>query len=506
MSENIVGPGSSYGGQAVVTYVGSPSVIDDVAVFADTSGLRIKDSLVSMSSKLNRSGDLPMTGDLDMAHFDTKNTGNIRPRDTNDSDIGTSSKRYKTIYYTSLDPAPAGVASVVAANGFGASAGPALTLTVTPVGVLKSNGTSLALATAPDITSYALTGFVSGAGSVDSKDSLLGALEKLDGNDSLALLKTGGAMSGPIAMATQNITNVGSISGATISRTADSICGVNGTPLGGDIAFFNTGLNTRTIQSAGIVYTDVVTNTGGVVTSGNLPSFSGVTGRLLADSTVAATSVVVGPVSAVNDRVAVFSGTTGKLLADGGAALSAYAPLAGAVFIGGVKVRTSEPVSCGKLIQTATSALVNNTTAENSWFGGGAATVGSRVFAAGSGPGTTVRFTGWAYMAVSSGTLTVRLKNTSGTLITHVITPPAGSQQVGFDIVCTYQSGTAAVSYSKITYPVIVATTQTFTYGSTGTWDTSVAQTFDVTWQFSIADGANGISTSMGILETIFET
>jgi hypothetical protein len=53
-------------------------------------------------------------------------------------------------------------------------------------------------------------------------------------------------------------------------------------------------------------------------TSGTLASYSGTTGKLLADSGVAAASVVVGPSSAVSGTLASYSGTTGKLVADSG--------------------------------------------------------------------------------------------------------------------------------------------------------------------------------------------
>lgn len=216
MAQNIVGPGSSYGGQEVVTYTGSPSTVDNVTVFADTSGLRVKDSGLKLSSKLSVNGTLPMAGDLDMAHYEIKNSGAIHPRDNNDSDIGTSAKRYKTLYYTTLDPVPSGTAaSVVAANGFGAAAGPALTLTVTPTGLLKSNGTAISAATAADVTGQLLTGFVSGAGVLSDADSLLVAMNKLDGNDALALLKTGGVMSGSIDLAGSSLTHVSTLTPPT---------------------------------------------------------------------------------------------------------------------------------------------------------------------------------------------------------------------------------------------------------------------------------------------------
>ena len=71
-------------------------------------------------------------------------------------------------------------------------------------------------------------------------------------------------------------------------------------------------------------------------TSGNLPSFSGATGKVIGDSGVVAASVVTGPASSVLNRIAVFAGTSGKVLADGGATLAQYALLTGAAFSGAI--------------------------------------------------------------------------------------------------------------------------------------------------------------------------
>jgi hypothetical protein len=78
--------------------------------------------------------------------------------------------------------------SVVDQNGFGAATGPALILSISssvPNGVLSNSGGMMVAATNQDITSKLLTGFVSGAGTVGPTDSLLQAVQKLNGNASL---------------------------------------------------------------------------------------------------------------------------------------------------------------------------------------------------------------------------------------------------------------------------------------------------------------------------------
>lgn len=80
--------------------------------------------------------------------------------------------------------------SVVSANGFAgtvanASSTPAITLTTTITGLLKGNGTSISAATDADVTGKLLTGYVSGAGTVSATDSILQAIQKLNGNITL---------------------------------------------------------------------------------------------------------------------------------------------------------------------------------------------------------------------------------------------------------------------------------------------------------------------------------
>ncbi len=52
-----------------------------------------------------------------MGHNDVINTATIHPRDDNDADIGTVSKRYKTIHYVTLDPAPVDALALAKTGG-----------------------------------------------------------------------------------------------------------------------------------------------------------------------------------------------------------------------------------------------------------------------------------------------------------------------------------------------------------------------------------------------------
>lgn len=64
-----------------------------------------------------------------------------------------------------------------------------------------------------------LTGYTSGAGTVSSSDSILGAIQKLNGNDALKLPLAGGTMGGAIAMGTNKVTGMGDPTGAQDAAT-----------------------------------------------------------------------------------------------------------------------------------------------------------------------------------------------------------------------------------------------------------------------------------------------
>ncbi len=536
MSENIVGPGSSYGGASVVTYTGSPPAIDDVVVFADTSGLRIKDSATKLSAKLNVSGSLPMEGDLDLAHNDIKNSGDIHPRDDNDADLGTPLKRFKTIHYVTLDPAPPPDATKLPLAG-GTMAGTLAMGAHDITGVARLSGAThnfaaddivslypLAVATDGQLTQWHNGGV--GAGLENSgilaADVVYNAFPGpvLDGSlcqfagagarwittsgvlISDYLPKAGGTMTGTLAMGTHDLLNVGALAGATASRAVDDIVSVSGGSAAGGLPMFGVG---PVIVDTGVFYGDVVQNVGPGVADGRIIAFSGTTGRSVADGGVLAANVAYNSGGAVTSgHVAQFSGTGGRQLVSAGAPLSAYLPIAGGVMTGGLLVRSNEPVSCAKWVHRGNSAVLTTSAAEVSFFG--ATSSGSRTFAAGTVPGLTVRFTGYAFFAGlgAAETFTLRLKNTTGTLITHTFSPGViANAEARFEVVTTFTSGTSAQCNSEIRVNGIAIPS---IFGTGGVWDSTIAQTLDVTMQFGSASANNTIQTGMAFFETIYET
>lgn len=84
-------------------------------------------------------------------------------------------------------------------------------------GDVTSVGNATTLTNAPVIAKV-LTGYVSGAGTVSAADSILSAIQKLNGNDALKLPLAGGTLTGALLFSTDNTLDIGA-SGATRPRT-----------------------------------------------------------------------------------------------------------------------------------------------------------------------------------------------------------------------------------------------------------------------------------------------
>lgn len=167
--------------------------------------------------------------------------------------------------------------SVVSANGFAgtvatATTTPAITLTTTITGVLKGNGTAISAATDADITGKLLTGYVSGAGVVAAADSILQAIQKLNGNigalitgvssvtgtaNRITTAPTTGAVIVDISAAyvgQASITTVGTLTGGTMG--AGFTIALGASTITGTLPIVNGGRNNTTAATNGVDYYD----------------------------------------------------------------------------------------------------------------------------------------------------------------------------------------------------------------------------------------------------------
>lgn len=116
----------------------------------------------------------------------------------------------------------------------------------------------------------------------------------------LKVAKSGDSMSGTLNMATNNISNVGSLSDSTNTRTADNILSCTTNP-----------------------------------TYGNLPMWS-IVNKVFDDSAISSFNVVTGPASAVNNNLCSFNLTSGKIIKDSAIASTNVFKVDGTVSMTGV--------------------------------------------------------------------------------------------------------------------------------------------------------------------------
>lgn len=226
---------------------------------------------------------------------------NIRPNNNALCDLGTTSARFKDL------------------NISGSIAGPTNSRTVDNIVSNSGAGTSGRVAT-----------FVSDK-VIQDGGTLLSDLATSASVSSTYLAKAGGTMTGSIAMSTNNITNIGSISGATKTSVVDSIVTSSAvSAVDSDIAIFDSTTG-KIIKGSSVQVSTIATKlplAGGTMSGAiamasnnitNIGTISGTTNSRSADNIVSCTG------SSVAGQVTVFSDTTGKVVQDGGTLLSALA-------------------------------------------------------------------------------------------------------------------------------------------------------------------------------------
>lgn len=252
-----------------------------------------------LSSYLRLDGTSTMLGALDMGNQNINNVQSIIPELAIGSELGSNSLPFDTIYLSGNVTGQTysrSVDNIVSCNA----------------GATASNFPIFSGATGKVIID---SGIPSSA---------------LSGRPFLPL--AGGSMTGSIAMGTNNLTNVGTLSGASNSRTADNIVSCGSTAGSNNVAIFS-GTSGKIIQDSGIDITTIIggpflelaggtgnTMTGDIYLGNhnlvNVGTISGLTGSTLADN------IVSNTFTAVNQNLASFNGTTGKVIKDSGLAVN----------------------------------------------------------------------------------------------------------------------------------------------------------------------------------------
>lgn len=146
-------------------------------------------------------------------------------------------------------------------------------------GLVKGNGANaLTAATAADVTGQALTGFVSGAGTVAATDTILQAINKLNGNDALKANLVSPTFTTPnigVASGT-SFNSITGLSAANGTAHGTAAAGVASTAARGDhVHPLQTSVsgNAGTVTNAALT-TALTVNTGTVTLSGNVANTS----------------------------------------------------------------------------------------------------------------------------------------------------------------------------------------------------------------------------------------
>ena len=139
----------------------------------------------------------------------------------------------------------------------------------------------------------------------------------------LKVTKAGDTMSGTLAMGTNNITNVGTLSGATYSRTADNILSCATLPTYGKLPMFS--LTNKSLDDSTVSSFDVVTGPASA-TVNNIPVFSSTTGKAITTSTL--TIGTIGAITLANTTDFITTGT-GSMITPGGIGVAKQATIGG---------------------------------------------------------------------------------------------------------------------------------------------------------------------------------
>lgn len=493
---------------------GSSVVSGNIPQYVGTSGLVITDSGISTSSL---SGYLPlsggtMSGDIDMAGNDIINTGIVRPRDDNTDDIGTSAKRYKSIYASGQLVGTMNSRStndIVSSSSSPSVIGNVATFTDTTGTVIQDSGSALSgfvtnpLSSALDCAGFDIDNvgnvFLATDNTVDlasnsnnfkdgyfkgnisnfqnlypgvnfvslgqsSSSGVEGvAINGTAGNFAIAIgyqsnAAANGCVIGNASSGTYQETVVGNSSSTDLSAQGTNIFGYNNQSTSGGASIWGTNLtnnvaNSLLMDSTAVTpYTNIRTaqdNKTDLGTSANQFKDVYVGGSLIGSS---------GSISVPISSIAQNPAQSDLVMNNFKVTMSTFSP-AVCMFSGNI-------------------ATVNSTTTETSIVSSG---LGSLVLAAGQAIGLNVQFTFYLQVSSTAGdTLTLRLKNQSGVLYTNAITVSPGATNALFRVEGSMIVQASTVQVNSVTRTV----TLNYITSQNSAYDPSIQNTLDFTLQW----------------------
>ena len=325
----------------------------------------------------------------------------------------------------------------------------------------------------------------------------------------------------------------GNLAGTTNSRTVNSIVAGPSSAVSGNLASFN-GTSGVVVQDSGIVSANVITDSSNLVSS-NLVSATG--NKTVGDSAIAVANVVTNTGGTVTSgNVVTFSGTSGRVIQDSGKALSAYLPLAGGTMSGNIAMGNNSVTGLAGLtpngasvddvgtsgspfktcwlkygqpakstaFQMYGSVTVSNTTSVTSVTTG--SSVGSLVYTATQSVGMGFRFRVYYQAAIAGAgdTLSFNFRlNGSTILSTGALT---GAFTVATGIIEAYFVWTSSSTMSGYTINTFAGTSHMSSTLTISGLNNAATNTWNVAVTFSAANVGDSVTVSIIELESTYST
>ena len=315
-------------------------------------------------------------------------------------------------------------------------------------GDVTSVGNATTLTNAPVIAKV-LTGYTSGAGTVAATDSILQAIQKLNGNDATNANLTGVITS--VGNATSIASQTGTGSKFVVDTSPTLVTPALGTPsalVGTNITGTASGLTAGNVTTNANLTGDV-TSVGNATTLTNAPVIAKVlTGYVSGAGTVAATDSILQAIQKLNGNDATNANLTGVITSVGNATSIASQTGTGSTFVVSTSPTITSPTLSAPVLGTPTSGTLTNCTFPtlNQNTTGTAAGLSATLAVASGGTGVTISTGSGSNVLSTSPTLVTPILGTptSGTL-TNCTFPTLNQNTTGSSGSCT---GNAATSSS----------------------------------------------------------
>lgn len=336
--------------------------------------------------------------------------------------------------------------ALTAGNIFVGNASNVATSTAMSGDATLSNAGALTVANSA-VIGKVLTGYASGAGTVAATDTILQSINKLNGNDALALPLAGGTMTGILAMGANNITGTGTVSattfvGALTGNASTATSATSATTATTATNATNTAITNDATTATAVYPTWVTANTGNLPqkTTSTALSFVPSTGILTATGFAGPlVGNVMGNASGLSATLAIGSGGTGLATIGAGNILYTSAGdtlTATPISVLGRTLITIADGAANQVLQTNGAGVLSwtpvaGTAADNIWTGvntfGGVGNV-SRLKIAGTTSGSltlnTDAIAGTAVITIPAVTDILVGRATTDTLTNKTLTSP----------------------------------------------------------------------------------